>query len=294
MWQRRCLMGQPPRIFTAEHEELRASVRRFVDTEVRPHVDEWERGRPVPRRGVPPLRRARLPRPALPGALGRRATATSPPDSCSWRSSPSAAAGAIPMAISVQTDMATPALAQFGTDDQRSAGSRPRSRATKIARDRDHRARRRLRRGRDLDPGGARRRRVARQRPQDVHHQRRAGRLPHARRQDRSRRPGTAGSRCSSSTRRCRACRCRARSRSSACTRRDTAEIALDDVAVPHADLIGLEPGRGFAQLMWQLQYERLAGAAASVGHAAQALAETIAYAGERQDVRPADRASTR
>ena len=29
-------------IFTPEHEELRASVRRYVDTEVRPHVDEWE------------------------------------------------------------------------------------------------------------------------------------------------------------------------------------------------------------------------------------------------------------
>ena len=40
----------------------------------------------------------------------------------------------------------------------------------------------------------------------------------------------------------------------------DTAEIALDDVAVPAADLIGLEPGRGFQQLMWQLQYERLCG----------------------------------
>ena len=39
----------------------------------------------------------------------------------------------------------------------------------------------------------------------------------------------------------------------------DTAEISLDDVPVPHANLIGLEPGQGFAQLMWQLQYERLA-----------------------------------
>ena len=29
-------------IFSDEHEELRASVRRYVDTEVRPHVDEWE------------------------------------------------------------------------------------------------------------------------------------------------------------------------------------------------------------------------------------------------------------
>ena len=45
---------------------------------------------------------------------------------------------------------------------------------------------------------------------------------------------------------------------------------------------------------MWQLQYERLSGAAACVGHAAQTLDETIAYARERHDVRPAARASTR
>ena len=56
----------------------------------------------------------------------------------------------------------------------------------------------------------------------------------------------------------------------------------------------GSNPGQGFAQLMWQLQYERLAGAAACVGHAAQVLDDTIAYARERADVRPADRASTR
>src|SRR6185369_10826686 len=63
----------------------------------------------------------------------------------------------------------------------------------------------------------------------------------------------------------------------------DTAEIALEDVAVPADELIGGEPGRGFQQLMWQLQYERLSGAAASVGHAAQTLEDTIAYARERE-----------
>ena len=62
----------------------------------------------------------------------------------------------------------------------------------------------------------------------------------------------------------------------------DTAEISLDDVAVPADELIGGEPNQGFAQLMWQLQYERLAGAAACVGHAAQTLEETIEYARSR------------
>ena len=36
----------PP--FTAEHEELRASLRRFVEGELRPHAEEWERERWVP------------------------------------------------------------------------------------------------------------------------------------------------------------------------------------------------------------------------------------------------------
>ena len=63
----------------------------------------------------------------------------------------------------------------------------------------------------------------------------------------------------------------------------DTAEIALDDVVVPHANLIGTETGQGFAQLMWQLQYERLSGAAGSIGAAQEILDQTITYARERQ-----------
>ncbi|CAN5421282.1 acyl-CoA dehydrogenase family protein [soil metagenome] len=35
--------------FTHEHEELRRQLRRFIDTEVIPHADKWERERNVPR-----------------------------------------------------------------------------------------------------------------------------------------------------------------------------------------------------------------------------------------------------
>jgi len=37
----------PP--FSEEHEELRETVRRFVQTEIAPHVDEWEQAREFPR-----------------------------------------------------------------------------------------------------------------------------------------------------------------------------------------------------------------------------------------------------
>ena len=38
----------PP--FAEEHEELRETVRRFVQNEIAPHVDEWERARKFPRK----------------------------------------------------------------------------------------------------------------------------------------------------------------------------------------------------------------------------------------------------
>jgi alkylation response protein AidB-like acyl-CoA dehydrogenase len=63
----------------------------------------------------------------------------------------------------------------------------------------------------------------------------------------------------------------------------DTAEIALDDVRVPAMNLIGGEPGEGFTQLSWQLQYERLSGAAASIGQSDVVLAYTMEYAHDRK-----------
>ena len=179
---------------------------------------------------VPPLRRARLPRPPLPGALGRQRRRP--------RRGPRVRRGAGPLRrrrdpdgdLGADRTWPRPRSREFGTDDQRERWLRPAIAGDEDRRDRDHRARRRLRRRRDPHPRRARRRRVAHQRPQDVHHQRHARALPHARRQDRSRARATTASRCSSSTRRCPACACRAGSRSSACTRRDTAEIALDDV----------------------------------------------------------------
>lgn len=35
-------------IFTQEHEELRRTVRNFVDKEINPHVDEWEKAGQFP------------------------------------------------------------------------------------------------------------------------------------------------------------------------------------------------------------------------------------------------------
>src|SRR5215212_9294443 len=118
-------------VFTPEHDELRASVRRFVATEVRPHVEEWEHAGAFPD--------ALFRRCGDLGFLGLHYPAQ-------WGGSEGdlaagivfieelarCGAGAISMAIGVQTDMATPALAEFGTDDQRERWLRPAIAGTKI------------------------------------------------------------------------------------------------------------------------------------------------------------------
>jgi alkylation response protein AidB-like acyl-CoA dehydrogenase len=281
MWHRFVVQSSPHAIFTPEHEALRQSVRRFVDTEVRPYVDEWERAGSFPD--------ALFTRCGELGFLGLHY-----PESWGGSGGDLAAgivfveelarcgAGAIPMAISVQTDMATPALEHFGSDDQCERWLRPAIAGTKIgaiaitepdagsdvagiqtraARDGDVW---RVTGRKMFITNGARAHfltLVAKTDPEAMH----SGislfivdtSLPGVTVSRRLEKLGMHAS--------------------------DTAEIALDDVPVPHDDLIGLEPGRGFAQLMWQLQYERMAGAAASVGHATQVLEDTIRYARDRR-----------
>jgi alkylation response protein AidB-like acyl-CoA dehydrogenase len=62
----------------------------------------------------------------------------------------------------------------------------------------------------------------------------------------------------------------------------DTAELVLYDVRVPADALLG-EQGKGFPQIMWELQGERLIGVAGSVAGAQLAMERTLEYAKERQ-----------
>jgi alkylation response protein AidB-like acyl-CoA dehydrogenase len=61
----------------------------------------------------------------------------------------------------------------------------------------------------------------------------------------------------------------------------DTALIALSDVRVPHENLLGQE-GKGFYHIMWELQGERMIGAAGAVAAAQRCFDKTLAYAQER------------
>ncbi len=61
----------------------------------------------------------------------------------------------------------------------------------------------------------------------------------------------------------------------------DTALLAFQDVRVPHENLLG-EEGKGFYHIMWELQGERLIGAAGAVAGAQRLFDKTLQYAKER------------
>ncbi|MDQ3935018.1 MAG: acyl-CoA dehydrogenase family protein [Actinomycetota bacterium] len=62
----------------------------------------------------------------------------------------------------------------------------------------------------------------------------------------------------------------------------DTALLAFNDVRVPDDAILG-EVGKGFYHIMWELQGERLIGAAGCVAGAQRAFDKTLEYANERK-----------
>jgi alkylation response protein AidB-like acyl-CoA dehydrogenase len=62
----------------------------------------------------------------------------------------------------------------------------------------------------------------------------------------------------------------------------DTAELFFENVRIPDANRLG-EEGQGFYNIMWELQGERLIGAAGAVAGADRSLALAMKYANERE-----------
>jgi len=102
--------------FTDEHDMLRNTVRRFVEEEVNPHVDQWEE------EGIFPAHELFKKAGDL-GLFGLNRPEAYGGSDLDYSYSMIAAeelgrcrAGGVPMAMGVQSDMATPALARFGSD----------------------------------------------------------------------------------------------------------------------------------------------------------------------------------
>jgi citronellyl-CoA dehydrogenase len=105
--------------FTREHEELRRSLGKFIDAEVNPHVDAWEEAGAFPAhelfKKMGDLGFLGLTKPAAYGGADLDLSYSVVMAEELGRID----CGGVPMAIGVQTDMATPALARFGSDQMR-------------------------------------------------------------------------------------------------------------------------------------------------------------------------------
>jgi citronellyl-CoA dehydrogenase len=104
--------------FTAEHDALRETVREFVDKEIAPHAEEWEAAEYFPD--------SLFPRMGELGLLGLRYPEQYGGQGGDYFSAIVLAeemarcgSGGVGMAVSVQSEMATPPVLKFGTEEQK-------------------------------------------------------------------------------------------------------------------------------------------------------------------------------
>jgi citronellyl-CoA dehydrogenase len=105
--------------YTHEHLEIQKTLKRYIDEHINPHVDEWEAAEIFPAhevfKGLGELGLLGLCKPEDYGGMGldysysMLMAETLGYIDC----------GGVPMAIGVQTDMCSPALARFGSDELR-------------------------------------------------------------------------------------------------------------------------------------------------------------------------------
>src|SRR6202165_395431 len=103
--------------FTDAHEELRLHIRKFLEKEVHPHLEEWEEttfpSSIFKRFGELGFLGLRYP-PEYGGQGGDYFSAVVLSEEMA-----KAGCGGLGMAVAVQTEMATPPVFKFGTEDQK-------------------------------------------------------------------------------------------------------------------------------------------------------------------------------
>jgi len=103
--------------FTQEHEGIRRNVKKFIDSEINPHVDEWEEAGIFPAHDLFKKMGDQgylgINKPAKYGGMGLDYSY----QLVFLETLGHIRCGGVPMAIGVQTDMATPALSRFGSEE---------------------------------------------------------------------------------------------------------------------------------------------------------------------------------
>ena len=266
---------------THEHEEIYRTTKRFVEEEINPHVAEWEKAGIWPAHEI--LKRMGdlgllgINKPVENGGLGLDYSY----QMIFAQALGNCLCGGVPMGIGVQTDMATPALARFGSPALRkeylepairgemvvsiavseaSAGSDVASIKTTAVRDGDdyviNGSKMWITNGTQSDWACM----LVNTGDGKPHMNKSLIVVPmDAKGIDRKTKLDKLGMRSS-----------------------DTAMIFMDNVRVPRRNLIGSE-GMGFTIQMMQFQEERLFGAASGIDGLFNLIKETIEYTGQRQ-----------
>ena len=272
-------------IYSPEHRELMHSIRRFISAEIDPFVDEWEAAETFPAhdlfRKMGRLGFLGITKPEAHGGLGLDFSyAVAAAEAMGY-----ARAQGVAMAIGVQSNMATPALAAFGSDalkreylapaiageqvcsigvSEQGAGSDVASLKTRARRD-----------GGDYVISGSKMWitngtqadwmcLLANTSDGDVHRNKSLICLPL--RENGKLRPGISMQKI----------------KKVGMWASDTAQVFFDEVRVPQRYRIG-EEGKGFTYQMRQFQEERLSGATRRVTALSNVINETIEYTRQRQ-----------
>jgi alkylation response protein AidB-like acyl-CoA dehydrogenase len=265
--------------FTDAHEELRLHVRKFLEKEVQPHLEEWEE-KTFPnsifeRLGELGFLGLRYP-PEYGGQGGDYFSAVVLSEEMAR-----AGSGGLGMAVAVQTEMATPPVFKFGTEEQKRRWLAPAIRGEQIASiaitEPDA--------GSDVAGITTVARRfgdeyIVNGRKTFITNGARCHWALVVTKGDRERghggynllviEKGTPGFSVAKTLKKL------------GMHSSDTAELLFDDCHVPAANLIG-EEGEGFKHLMWELQGERMITAAGAIAGAQRTFEYTMEYAQNRQ-----------
>jgi len=268
-------------LFTDEHKEIRRTVAHFVEKEVNPYVDEWEEEGIFPAHEVfkkaGDLGLLGISKPVEFGGMGLDYSYSM----VAMEEWGLTHCGSIPMAVGVQTDMATPALARFGSDELRQQFLTPAiagDMVCSIGVSEPHA-------GSDVAAIKTTARKkngdyvingtkmwitnstqadfivvLANTSDEQIHQNKSLIVVP-------TDTPGFSTSK---------------RLNKLGMRSSDTAQLFFDDVVVPQSHLIG-EEGKGFQMQMMQFQEERLAGAVMTIKGLEQCINNTIEYTSERE-----------
>ncbi len=103
--------------FSHEHQEIQKTLKRYIDEHINPHFDAWEAAETFPAhdvfKGLGQLGLLGLTKPEAYGGAGLDYSYSL----AMAETLGHIECGGVPMAIGVQTDMCTPALARHGSDE---------------------------------------------------------------------------------------------------------------------------------------------------------------------------------